>query len=391
MLLSLEAPAPRLKVALLLNVVAPARIPVYSGLAEKFDLLVLHGGIESNRDSWCNVEKALHNAKVTLAWGWQIPIVRKEKGKYFDPRYLHFTPGCIWHLLRFRPDVLVSNEMGFRTLMALSYGTLFRRPAWVWWGGTLYTERKVGPLRRMLRRIISRWARNWISYGATSTEYLLSLGINKSQILQTQNAADNRRFTAEAQPSFHLKPRPVVLYVGQFIRRKGVEPLLRAASTLQSQGMKFSLLLVGSGHDRVALEQLASDLRLKDVYFRPSHTPEQMPAVYRSADVFVFPTLEDVWGLVANEAVLAGLPVLCSKYAGCAVELFEPQSIFDPENQEEFVTKLKDAVAARLPAADVSRLKTTPQIVSELVDAIANSTNAGLKNPPRAVVEPLSQ
>ena len=62
-----------------------------------------------------------------------------------------------------------------------------------------------------------------------------------------------------------------------------------------------------------------------------------MPGVYRSGDALILPTLSDVWGVVANEAVLSGIPVLCSKYAGCAKELLTEESVFDPEDAPEFV------------------------------------------------------
>ncbi len=55
-----------------------------------------------------------------------------------------------------------------------------------------------------------------------------------------------------------------------------------------------------------------------------------MPAVYRSGDILVFPTLEDVWGLVVNEALWSGCPPWSSVYAGCAKELVPMNSIFDP-------------------------------------------------------------
>jgi hypothetical protein len=84
----------------------------------------------------------------------------------------------------------------------------------------------------------------------------------------------------------------------------------------------------------------------------------------------IFPTLEDVWGLVANEAILSGLPILCSKYAGCASELFEPQNIFDPLNHEEFVEKLGQAIGGHLSRPDVSRLRSTSQLVASLVQAL---------------------
>ena len=359
--------APRLKLAVLVNMIAPSRIPVYSALAERFDLVLLHGGTESNRDSWQGLDKMLPNAQIIKAWGWQISIRRKEKGQVFDKQYIHITPGFLWHLLGFRPDAVISNEMGLRTLIALTYGTVFRRPVWVWWGGTLHTERKAGFVRKCLRRSVSRWASRWISYGQSSTDYLQSLGITRDRVLQIQNAVDERSFTQDSQCASRLHPRPVLLYVGQFIARKGLELLLNAASIVQREGQEFSMLLVGSGPDKQMLEQHAKDLNLKNVHFQASVPPDRMPSVYRSGDVLVFSTLEDPWGLVVNEAMLSGLPVLCSKYAGCAQELVPPENIFDPENAGEFARKLGQAVAGGLSKPDVSRIKTMSQVVHQLI------------------------
>jgi glycosyltransferase involved in cell wall biosynthesis len=360
-------PTPRLKLALLVNMIAPARIPVYSALATHFDLLLLHGGTESNRDSWRDPGTTLASVRIVKVWGWQIPTIRKEKGQAFDKQYMHITPGYIWHLLRFRPHALISNEMGLRTLIALAYGTIFRRPVWVWWGGTVHTERKIGFARKFLRKCVTRWANRWISYGQSSTEYLLGLGIRRDRVLQIQNAVDEHRFMQHSDPRFQVHPRPVLLYVGQFIARKGVDLLLNAAASLQGQGHEFSLLLVGSGPDKQKLEQRAKDLRLNHVHFQPSLPPDQMPSVYRSGDALVFPTLEDPWGLVVNEAMLCGLPVLCSKYAGCAEELLGPKNIFDPENAQEFTRKLGQAATGQLPKPDTSRLKSTNEIAQDLI------------------------
>jgi glycosyltransferase involved in cell wall biosynthesis len=377
---------PEMKVALLVNMIAPARLPVYSGLASRFDLLVLHGGNESNRDSWQDTEKSLPGAQVLKAWGWQISIPRRENGRAFDRRYIHITPGFLWHLLRFKPDVVVSNEMGFRTLTALLYGTLFRKPVFVWWGGTIHTERGIGSVKRLLRSLISRWARRWISYGQSSTEYLQTLNIPRERILQIQNAVDEQRFTAATEPAFPLDTNPVLLYVGQLIARKGVELLLSAAAALQREGLVFSLLIVGNGREKAALEKRAADLHLRNVHFHAALPPEKMPAVYRSADVLVFPTLEDPWGLVVNEAILCGVTVLCSKYAGCAQELLPSENIFDPENSGGFTEKLRTAVLGQLPSPQPDRLKTTPQIVNALADALEKSVRQ-----PRREKEPLTR
>src|SRR5262249_27471579 len=112
------------KLALLTNMVAPYRVPLYSILANEFDLLIIHGGKEANRDSWNGLEEAVPGARVVRAWGWQIHYTKKLDGKPFDEKFVHITPGHLWHLLRFRPHAVISNEMGFRSVIALAYGTL---------------------------------------------------------------------------------------------------------------------------------------------------------------------------------------------------------------------------------------------------------------------------
>src|SRR5579871_3566117 len=81
------------KLALLLNVIAPTRLPIYSMLADEFDLLILHGGQEANRDTWNDFAEALPNARVVRAWGWQIRRAKKVHGQVFDEKFIHITPG----------------------------------------------------------------------------------------------------------------------------------------------------------------------------------------------------------------------------------------------------------------------------------------------------------
>ena len=358
------------KVALLTNMIAPYRLARVCFLADQFDLLILHGGNEANRDSWNNLEEALSKAKVVRAWGWQMRLAKKVNGEVFDEKFIHITPGLVWHLLLFRPDAVMSSEMGFRSVVALAYGALFRKPVWIWWEGTLHSERKVDLLRRVIRKAFVFWVDHWISLGKTSTEHLLRLGVKRDRILQSQNMVDEERFKAPVEPAWFIQPRPVVLYVGQLIERKGVKLLLDAAASVQQNGGEFSLLLVGNGRDKQALQHRADVLGLKNAHFLPALPPERMPALYRSADLMVLPTLEDVWGLVANEAILSGIPVLCSKYAGCAAELFPPEHLFAPDDLREFSQKLEAAISVGLSKIDPAQLKTTQQLGTEVVQEV---------------------
>ena len=78
----------------------------------------------------------------------------------------------------------------------------------------------------------------------------MRLGISRARILEAQNSVDERCFGEPAEPAFKLQPKPVVLHVGQFIGRKGIDLLLKASAGLQKEGHEFSLLLVGSGRDK---------------------------------------------------------------------------------------------------------------------------------------------
>lgn len=357
----------RPSVALLVNQVSPYRVRLFSKLAERFELTILHGGMESNRP-W--KEPVIPGATSRKVAGWTLTLNRRAAGKVMDQRFLHIEPGYVTELLRLRPSAIITSEIGFRTLLALSYGAVFRIPVWVWWGGTIHTERHLGLPRRLIRRSAAKWVRYWISYGQTSTEYLLSLGIARRRILQVQNCVDEEVYSKPVAAAMDLEPKPVLLHAGRLVALKGIASFLSAAARAQAQGLEFSILLVGDGPDQRALEAMAFELGLRNLRFHPAQPAEAMPAIYRSADVLVFPTLSDVWGLVANEGVLSGIRVLCSKYAGCAPELFESQCIFDPLNEDEFAAALRKAVEGTLPRADPSRLTPLSDVGEAIADAV---------------------
>jgi glycosyltransferase involved in cell wall biosynthesis len=80
--------------------------------------------------------------------------------------------------------------------------------------------------------------------------------------------------------------------------------------------------------------------------------------------------MEDVWGLVVNEAMWAGLPVLCSKYAGCASELLPESNIFDPLSPESFDAALASVFEQTLAPPERSRLKTWQEVAAMIDESI---------------------
>lgn len=106
------------------------------------------------------------------------------------------------------------------------------------------------------------------------------------------------------------------LYVGRLWSGKGLEFLLRAFSAFQRKNDHSSLVLVGNGPEEDPLRRLCRELDLSNVLFVGFKHIEDLPALYSAADVFVFPTLGDPYGLVIDEAMACGLPVISTSAAG---------------------------------------------------------------------------
>lgn len=360
------------KVALLVNIVAPYRLPIYKALGKEFDLTIYVAGEESNRKKWIESEAQLTRIGVRVRHPFGFTLNRRvgSPNQVKDLRYLHITPGYLLNLLQDRPDAIVTNELGIRTMLALLYGKLFCKPVWVWWGGTLHTERSRGILKRLVRRFLAVNIKNWISYGKSSTEYLSSIGVPTKHVLQIQNSVDESLFNISSDPLCDTRPRPLLLYVGQMIGRKGVSYLLEGLARIQSRGYHFSLLLVGDGPEKNDLIRKSKELDLKSVNFLQSQAPEDMPSIYRSADCLIFPTLEDVWGLVVNEALWSGLPVFSSKFAGCSDEIVPKSQVFDPLDNEDLDRVLISAVNGNFESSDTSKLLTSKEISEKIASAI---------------------
>ncbi len=361
---------PAIRLAFLVNIIAPYRLRLYNALGKRFSMRLLTSGREDNRGEWDGTESRLVGVSVRRSAGLTLKYFASRSGDAYDDRYLHINPGYFYDLMKGRPDAVISAELGFRTICAVVYCALARVPLWIWWEGGTVTERDIGGLRRTLRRLIARRADRWISTGLNATAYIRTLGVPDSSIVYAQNCVDERQFTATSIQAKSLGPSPVLLVVSRLVPGKGIGLLLEVLAQLKGEGRTFTVILVGDGPDREELRQKARQLNLDNVEFHLTRPPEELPAYYRGADMLVFPTLHDVWGLVVNEALWSGLPVVSSKYAGCADELLPPEQIFDPLDSEDFLSKLRRALDVGLAPADTSRLMPVQQVANAIADSV---------------------
>lgn len=193
-------------------------------------------------------------------------------------------------------------------------------------------------LRRRIRDGILSFAyRNvaaCMAIGSRNREYYRSLGVSESRIYDMPYTVDNDRFVAAARISgedrrelrkkFNLPAeQPIVLYASKFTRRKNPGDVVTAIAELRKRGVRASLLLVGSGELDDLLRQQVVRLGLTDVAFAGFVNQAELPRLYAASDVFVLPSTNETWGLVVNEVMCAGLPVVVAEEVGCVPDLVE--------------------------------------------------------------------
>jgi 1,2-diacylglycerol 3-alpha-glucosyltransferase len=191
-----------------------------------------------------------------------------------------------------------------------------------------------------------------IAGGKPHVRYLRQLGFHPSKIARCYDVVDNaffERATDRIRLSSGLRqlsglPERFFLYVGRLAPEKHLPALLRAFASYRSAGGSWSLVLVGDGGERPELEALSRRLRVdREVTFAGLQVANRLPHYYAFAGCFVLPSIREPWGLVVNEAMASGLPVLVSNRCGCAEDLVESEGngyLFDPSNEIELSDRM---------------------------------------------------
>lgn len=339
-----------MRVALLTNIVPPYRLPVFRSLAETpgWQLRVFANAETESDRSW-EVDSG----------GLDIEVVRSIS-RVRAGRTLHVPLGLLGALFRFGPDVVVSGELGARSLQAAAYCRLLRVPLVLWHYPTFVRSDEVGAVRRALGRWLLGRARTVVGMGREARFTLRSWGVAGARIFDAPNAHDRETFekalarleldavSRDLHAGLGCRPR-IALVAGRLFPMKGVEPLLEAWDLVPSELRRdWTLLFVGSGPLAERVHQ-ARDTHLPgEIVHVPAVQPGDLVELYAAADFLVFPSLADPWGLVVNEAMACGTPVLCSTRAGCAEDLLLPGEngwLADPTDSATFARTLAGAMS----------------------------------------------
>lgn len=226
-------------------------------------------------------------------------------------------------------DVIVCSDFTSPTgMIAIEYMRMHDIPYYLESDGGFPKSGK-GIREKIKRHFISN-AEGYFSTGVIHKEYYLAYGamenriihypfssIRDSQILASPVTYEEK---TRIRDILGIKEEKIILTVGQFIHRKGFDILLESARYIKEN---VGFYFVG-GIPTEQYLKLKDKYNLKNVHFVGFKRPDILKKYYLAADIFVLPTREDVWGLVINEAMAYGLPVVTTDRCLAGVELVQP-------------------------------------------------------------------
>jgi len=315
------------KLVIVTEIIAPYRIPVFNALAQRpeldFRVIFLSENDPTLRQWRVYKNEIQFQYEVLPSW-------RRRLGRY----NLLLNRGMRPALDRAQPDVLLCGGYNYLASWSAAYWARAHRvPFLLWSESTTLDRRRRYPVIEFLKTRFLSMCTAFVVPGKSSMNYLKDLGIVEERIFTAPNAVDvplyseladaARRDQARVRARHHL-PLRYFLYVGRMVKAKGVRDLLDAYAQLKAElREQVGLVFVGDGSEYHELVEQAAKIAPGTIRFLGFTHREELPGIYALADGLIFPTRSDPWGLVVNEAMACGLPIIVSSVAGCMLDLVQ--------------------------------------------------------------------
>lgn len=311
-----------MKILFLTNIPSPYRVKFFSQLGKLVDLTVLYElHNASNRDSsWKAEDVELTYKEVFL----KSIKVTADGSISFD----------VFSYLNDEYDFIVIGTHGTPTAkLAIFYMRARGIPYILNLDGMLSEElNQKSLLNRLLRKLLLQGACAYLTSGRDTDLYLQKLGIDIAakcyhyhfSSVDNKDIVDNNDFFTKKQikNSLDFKEKAIVMCVARFIPKKGIDMLLRAFACLKRRDTAL-VIIGGDGtvYDYV-LNGIDDEVR-SHIYFPGFMDKYKLAQYYRASDLFVLPTHHDEWGLVVNEAMANGLPIITTDKCGAGLEIIK--------------------------------------------------------------------
>ena len=320
-------PRTKRRLTIVTEIIAPYRVPEFNALAEHPDVS-LHVIFLAETDPSMRQWRVY---KDEIRFSYQVlPSFRCRFGR----QTILVNRGLRRALRAAAPEAIIVGGYNYpASWQALLWAQKRRVPLILWSESNAADQRSRNRIIEYLKAKFLRACRGFAVPGISSQRYLQQLGVRQQPIFIARNAVDNDLFArlAKAARSDRARitaqyrlPERFFLYVGRLVSSKGIFELLEAYASLEaSLRSEIGLVFVGDGAAEAQLRERGAAVSPGLVQCFGFIHREQLPEFYALAEAFIFPTHSDPWGLVVNEAMACGLPVIASEVAGCVADLVE--------------------------------------------------------------------
>jgi glycosyltransferase involved in cell wall biosynthesis len=313
------------RLVIITEIIAPYRIPVFNALAQhpEIDLSVIFLAKTDplNRQWRVYAEEIKFSYDILPSW-------RTRLKKY----NLLLNKKVVDALRRAKPDTIICGGYNYlASWQALRWARWNHIPFLLWCESTANDNRAGHRIVESLKKNFFNKCDGCIVPGTAAGEYARQMGVTREHTFMAPNAVDNDLFASRAndarQNALRIKgeldlPARYFLFAGRLVKSKGVFELLEAYGSLnENLRSQFGLVFAGDGPLRPELQRIAKSICPGNVRFAGFVQRDELASYYGLADCLVFPSHSDPWGLVVNEAMACGLPVISGKSAGCAADL----------------------------------------------------------------------
>ena len=325
------------RVLFLTNIPAPYRVEFFNQLGQHVDLHVVFEARYAKNIQFRFDETKKYNFNYYFLFDQDI---KEKRIKFKVIKYLNKS----WD------EIFITNYAYFTEMFALIYLKIKRVPYVLELDG--HTESKENFLKFYFKRFLIKGAKNYFSSSQSTDQYLMKYGVSLEKIIRypftsvleqdvipkplTSNEKSKLKIELKLEDKF------TVLMVARLIPIKGIDIFFKVAKELKD----FQFVFVGGQPDQIMIDNYGlNDINnLKFVDNIPKH---ELIKYYQASDVFFFPTQKESWGLVINEAMSQGLPIVSTTECKSAVELLglnNPEFIFQPKDWIGMRNKIKELI-----------------------------------------------
>lgn len=322
-----------MKILYMVNVPSPYMVNYFNELGKYCELTVLFDKATSTErdDSW--KEYNFKNFK---------GIILKGVSTDVDAA---FCPSVIKYLKKDVYDYIFISNMATPTgIIAIEYLRWKKIDYFLESEGGFAKDGK--GFKEKIKKHIMSGAKLYFSTTPVGDEYFLMYGATKDKLVKypftsiyEKDILKKVLDTEEKMALRHelkMQEEKIIISVGRFIPLKGFDVLLRAFAGLDNN---VGLYIVGGDKPTDEYVQIISELKIKNVHFIPFKLTEELNKYYEASDIFVLPTRSDVWGLVINEAMAKGLPIITTDHCIAGTEMIDGNGYVIPVNDDEILHK----------------------------------------------------